>query len=254
MRVLLIQNDPAVAQSIELMLKAEGIHCYTTDEGAEGVELASLYDYEAVLVSTTPDRADQDIVRGIRLEKVKAAVVVLTATPAVERTVHLLGVGADDVIARPFHKDELIARILATVRRSKGHAQSKIIIGDLVVNLDTKTVTVANKPVHLTGKEFAMLELMALRKNNVLTKEIILNALYGGMDEPEIKIIDVFVCKLRKKLSEASGGYSFIETIWGRGYCLRDMEVPKVIAPPLASNPVGRSMDGIDTPRVLLSA
>jgi two-component system cell cycle response regulator CtrA len=245
MRILLIENDPASAPVIELMLKAEGFNVYTTDEGAEGIDLAKLYDYDAVLLSTTPDRADIDMVRSIRLEKVRSSIVVLTSTPTIERTVQLLGTGADDVISKPFHKDELVARILATVRRSKGHAQSIITVGDLVVNVDTKTATVAGNPVHLTGKEYAMLELMALRKNNVLTKEVILNALYGGMDEPELKIIDVFVCKLRKKLAAVSGGQSFVETIWGRGYCLRDGETTKAAAP-LASNPVGRTMEGID--------
>jgi two-component system cell cycle response regulator CtrA len=234
MRVLLIENDPAYALAIELMLKSEGFNVYTTDEGQEGEELGRLYDYDAILLSSTPDRIDCDMVKSLRISKVKASVIVLTSTPGVEHTTRALGMGADDVIAKPFHKDELIARICATVRRSKGHPQSIITVGDLVVNIDTKTVTVAGNPVHLTGKEYAMLELMALRKNNVLTKEVILNALYGGMDEPEVKIIDVFICKLRKKI-----GPGIVETIWGRGYCLRDRETPKVGAP-LTSNPVGR--------------
>lgn len=241
MRVLLIEHDQSSAQSIELMLKFEGFNVYTTDEGQEGVELATLYDYDAIVLSSTPEHSDIAMLLKIRLEKVKAAVVVLTSAPNIEHTVRALGSGADDVISKPFHKDDLIARIHATVRRSKGHPQSIITVGDLVVNIDTKTVTVAGNPVHLTGKEFAMLELMALRKNNVLTKEAILNALYGGMDEPELKIIDVFVCKLRKKI-----GPGIVETVWGRGYCLRDQETPKVTAPPVVHNPVGRVMDGVD--------
>ena len=99
-----------------------------------------------------------------------------------------------------------------------------ITTGDLVVNLDTKTVEVAGQRVHLTGKEYQMLELLSLRKGTTLTKEMFLNHLYGGMDEPELKIIDVFICKLRKKLSEATGGENHIETVWGRGYVLRDPE------------------------------
>lgn len=244
MRVLLIESDSSYAQAIELMMKAESFNVYTTNEGQEGEELASLYDYDAIVLSTTLDRTDIDMIRSIRSSKVKTSIIVLTSVPSIEHTVHALGSGADDVISKPFHKDDLVARILATTRRSKGHAQSIITVGDLVVNIDTKTVTVAGNPVHLTGKEYGMLELMALRKNTTITKEMFLNHLYGGMDEPELKIIDVFICKLRKKI-----GGGIVETIWGRGYVLRDQDTAKAGAP-IASNPVGRSMDGIDMPRM----
>lgn len=226
MRVLLIENDSGYAAAIELMLKAESFNVYTTDEGQEGVELAMLYDYDVIVLSTTPDRTDCDMAKSIRLAKIKTPIVVLTSMPSIEHTVRALGLGADDVISKPFHKDELVARILATTRRAKGHAQSIITVRDLVLNLDTKTVTIAGNPVHLTAKEYAMLELMALRKNCTITKDMFLNHLYGGMDEPERKIIDVFICRLRKKL-----GDGFVETIWDRGYVLRDDSVPKVGAP-----------------------
>jgi len=133
-----------------------------------------------------------------------------------------LGIGADDYLTKPFHKSELIARIQAIIRRSKGHSQSVITAGRLSVNLDTRTVEIDGQPVHLTGKEYAILELLALRKGTTLTKEMFLNHLYGGIDEPELKIIDVFVCKLRKKLSAATDGENYIETVWGRGYVLRE--------------------------------
>ena len=125
-------------------------------------------------------------------------------------------------MTKPFHRDELVARIHAVVRRSKGHSQSVIRTGKLAVNLDAKTVEVDGARVHLTGKEYAMLELLSLRKGTTLTKEMFLNHLYGGMDEPELKIIDVFICKLRKKLSSACGGENYIEAVWGRGYVLRE--------------------------------
>ena len=110
------------------------------------------------------------------------------------------------------------------MRRSKGHAESVIRTGRLAVNLDKRVVEVDADPLHLTGKEYGILELLSLRKGQTLTKEQFLNHLYGGIDEPELKIIDVFICKLRKKLSNATGGTSYIETVWGRGYVLRDPE------------------------------
>ena len=156
------------------------------------------------------------------MSKVKTPILILSGLAGIEDKVRGLGFGADDYMTKPFHKDELVARIHAIVRRSKGHAQSVINTGDLCVNLDTKTVEVNGARVHLTGKEYQMLELLSLRKGTTLTKEMFLNHLYGGMDEPELKIIDVFICKLRKKLANASNGKNYIETVWGRGYVLRE--------------------------------
>ena len=162
------------------------------------------------------------VLRSLRVSKVKTPILILSGLAGIEDKVKGLGFGADDYMTKPFHKDELIARIHAIVRRSKGHAQSVINTGDLIVNLDTKTVEVNGARVHLTGKEYQMLELLSLRKGTTLTKEMFLNHLYGGMDEPELKIIDVFICKLRKKLANASSGKNYIETVWGRGYVLRE--------------------------------
>jgi two-component system cell cycle response regulator CtrA len=147
---------------------------------------------------------------------------ILSGSSEIDTKVKTLGGGADDYMTKPFHKDELVARIHAVVRRSKGHSQSVIKTGDITVNLDAKTVEVNTLRVHLTGKEYQMLELLSLRKGTTLTKEMFLNHLYGGMDEPELKIIDVFICKLRKKLAAAANGEHHIETVWGRGYVLRD--------------------------------
>jgi two-component system cell cycle response regulator CtrA len=223
MRVLLIEDDPAVTQSIELMLKSEGFNVFTTDLGAEGVDLGKLYDYDIILLDLNlPDMSGYDVLRSLRVSKIRTPILILSGVAGIEDKVKGLGFGADDYMTKPFHKDELIARIQAIVRRSKGHALSLINTGDLTVDLDQKTATVAGARVHLTGKEYQMLELLSLRKGTTLTKEAFLNQLYGGMDEPEIKIIDVFICKLRRKLANASGGKDYIETMWGRGYTLRE--------------------------------
>ena len=225
MRVLLIEDDSATAQSIELMLKSESFNVYTTDLGEEGVDLGKLYDYDIILLDLNlPDMSGYEVLRTLRLSKVKTPILILSGMAGIEDKVRGLGFGADDYMTKPFHKDELVARIHAIVRRSKGHAQSIIITGELTVNLDAKTVEVGGQRVHLTGKEYQMLELLSLRKGTTLTKEMFLNHLYGGMDEPELKIIDVFICKLRKKLANAAGGSNYIETVWGRGYVLREPE------------------------------
>jgi len=221
MRVLLIEDDASMAQSIELMLK--GFNVYATDLGEEGVDLGKLYDHDIILLDLNlPDVSGFEVLRSLRVFKVKTPILILSGLAGIEGKVKSLGIGADDYLTKPFHKDELVARIHAIVRRSKGHAQSVIQTGELVVNLDTKTVEVNNARVHLTGKEYQMLELLTLRKGTPLTKEMFLTHLYGGMDEPEGKIIDVFLCKLRKKLANASNGKNFVETLWGRGHVLRD--------------------------------
>ena len=223
MRVLLIEDDSATARSIELMLRSEGYNVYATDLGAEGSDLGKLYDYEIILLDLNlPDMSGYDVLRALRVAKIKTPILVLSGLAGIEDKLKGFSFGADDYMTKPFHKDELIARIQAIVRRSQGHALSVVQTGDLVVDLDRKTVEVGHSHVHLTTKEYQIVELLSLRKGATLTKEMLLNQLYGGLDEPEIKIIDVFICKVRRKLANASGGKNYIGTVWGRGYFLRE--------------------------------
>ncbi|MDJ0640126.1 MAG: response regulator transcription factor [Paracoccaceae bacterium] len=225
MRVLLVEDDPTTSRSIELMLTHANLNVYATDLGEEGIDLAKLYDYDLILLDLDlPDMDGHEVLRQLRLARVETPILILTGSDDTESKIKGFGFGADDYLTKPFHREELVARIHAIIRRSKGHAQSVIKTGKVSVNLDAKTVDVDGKTVHLTGKEYQMLELLSLRKGTTLTKEMFLNHLYGGMDEPELKIIDVFICKLRKKLSVATDGDNYIETVWGRGYVLRDPE------------------------------
>jgi two-component system, cell cycle response regulator CtrA len=181
-----------------------------------------------VLDLNLPDMSGFEVLQSLRVSKVKTPILILSGNADMKNKVKGLGFGADDYMTKPFHRDELLARIQAIVRRSMGHAQSVVHTGDLVVNLDAKTVEINHVPVPLTAREYQMLELLSLRKGMTLAKEMFLNHLYGGMDEPEIKIIDVFICKLRKKLAAASNGKDFIETVWGQGYVLREPEEDKM--------------------------
>lgn len=223
MRILLVEDDPTTSRSIELMLTHANLNVYCTDLGEDGIDLAKLYDYDLILLDLNlPDMSGHEVLRQLRLAKVDTPILILSGSDDTENKIKGFGFGADDYLTKPFHREELVARIHAIIRRSKGHSHSVIKTGDIIVNLDAKTVDVDGQAVHLTGKEYQMLELLSLRKGTTLTKEMFLNHLYGGMDEPELKIIDVFICKLRKKLAEATGGQNYIETVWGRGYVLRD--------------------------------
>ena len=234
MRVLLIEDDSATAASIELMLKSEGFICDTTDLGEDGLEIGKLYDYDIIVLDLMlPDIDGYEVLRRLRAARVRTPILILSGMAELDNKIKGLGFGADDFLAKPFDRRELIARIQAIVRRAKGHSESLIRTGKLTVNLDSRTVEAEGAPLHLTGKEYGILELLSLRKGTTLTKEMFLNHLYGGMDEPELKIIDVFVCKLRKKLSVATHGDNYIETVWGRGYVLRDPPAAETVAEPV---------------------
>ena len=226
------------------MLRAEGFICDTTDLGEDGLEIGKLYDYDIIILDLMlPDIDGYEVLRRLRAARVRTPILILSGLGELDHKIKGLGFGADDFLTKPFDRRELIARIQAIVRRAKGHSESVIRTGKLTVNLDSRTVEVEGTPLHLTGKEYGILELLSLRKGTTLTKEMFLNHLYGGMDEPELKIIDVFVCKLRKKLSTATGGDNYIETVWGRGYVLRD---PPESVPTPGVTAQGASPDVLD--------
>jgi two-component system cell cycle response regulator CtrA len=223
MRILLIEDDRGTAQSIERILKSENIAVHTTGLGEDGIEVARLHDTDVILLDLhLPDMSGFDVLHTLRVSQVKTPVMILSGFTAIEDKVRGLNLGADDYLTKPFAWQELMARIHAIARRSEGRVQSLVQTGDLTLNLDTKTAEVRGVPVHLTRKEYQLLELLSLRKGITLTKEMLLNHLYGGLDEPGQKIIDVFMCKLRKKLAAASDGTDYFETLWGRGYKLRE--------------------------------
>lgn len=225
MRVLLIEDDTLTARGIEVLLKKGGIAVDSTSFGQYGLEIGKVYDYDGIILDLMlPDINGTEVIRRLRAFSVKTPVIVLSGLSDCKDKVGCLDIGADDYVTKPFDGKELVSRVQAVIRRSKGHAGSIIRIGRMTVNLQARRVEVDGNVVHLTSKEYSILELLCLRKGATLTKDVFLNHLYGGMDEPELKIIDVFVCKLRKKLMEALGGESYIETVWGRGYSIKDID------------------------------
>jgi two-component system cell cycle response regulator CtrA len=222
MRVLLVEDDLNASRGITMMLRGHGAIVDQTDTGEEALELVRHYDYDIMVLDLLlPDMEGYEVVRRMRSSRIDTPVLILSGLTRPQAKVKGFGMGADDYITKPFDKAELVARIQAVIRRSKGYSQPLLKIGNLQLNLDSRDVLVDGNQVHLTGKEYAILELLVLRKGMVLTKEAFLNHLYGGIDEPEMKIIDVFICKLRKKLAQAGAG-NLIGTVWGRGYMMRD--------------------------------
>ncbi len=229
MRALVIEDDPVSIKLIETALRAENIVFEPTERGEEGVELARLYDFDIIVLDLSlPDIDGYEVVRRLRTARVRTPVLILSGrSDPLDKVKGLTG-GADDYLTKPFNKMELVARIQAIVRRSKGHSESIIRTGKMVVNMDARSVEVDGRRLHVTSKEYSILELLSLRKGTTLTKEMFLDHLYGGIDEPELKIIDVFICKLRKKIAALTGGDHYIETVWGRGYVLKEPDSPGI--------------------------
>ena len=226
MHVLLIEDNKAVAEMIKLLLAGKGFNIAVADCGEDGIDLAKRYNYDIIILDLQlPDISGLQVLRTLRSGAIAIPVMVLSGNMVVDAKVKALGIGADDYLTKPFHKDELIARIHAVVRRSRGHSQTVIATGKLSVNLDSRTVEAKGVRVPVTAREYQILELLSLRKGVTLSKELLMDHLYGGMDEPEAKIIDVFICKLRKKLASSGEDQQLIKTVWGRGYMMDASEV-----------------------------
>jgi two-component system cell cycle response regulator CtrA len=223
MRILLIDDDRTAADGVTLLLSCEGIGTVWASGGAEGIALAQSGGYDLVILDLwLADMDGLNVLKIIRESNINTPVLVVSGDATVASRVMALRSGADDFLVKPFHRTEFMARIHAIVRRSQAHKFSTITTGELVLNLDDKSAEVSGTPLNLTVKEYMVLEALSLRKGATLSKEAVLHHLYDGRDEPKQKIIDVFVCKLRKKLEDATGDDDYIKTVWGQGYSLSD--------------------------------
>ena len=232
MRALIVADDASAALRVQTILAAQNFVCDTAGLDEDGVAVGKLYDHDIIILDLSAQSgAGYELVQKFRAAGVRTPIMVIAATEQIDLRVRCLGRGADDFLTKPYDHRELVAHVRAVVRRANGHAQSEIRTGKLVINLDTRVASVSDVPLPLTQKEYCVLELLSLRKGVVVTKEAFLNHLYGGMEEPGMKIIDVFICKLRRKLAEATGGRHYINTVHGRGYILSD----PVLRPPMSA-------------------
>jgi two-component system cell cycle response regulator CtrA len=223
MRILLIEDEALVSKSIQQMFSLERFEVTAVDTGEAGLSLARQNPYDLIVLDLQlPDMSGIDILRDLRDGDVHTPVLVLSGTANPDIKVRALKSGADDYLTKPFHRDELIARVRAVVRRAQSSVSSVIQIGQIVVDLDAKMVSAGGVHIDLTTKEYEILKLLSQRKGMILSKEIILNQLYSGIDVPNEKIVDVFICKLRKKLGSEIDANAYIKTVWARGYELRD--------------------------------
>lgn len=223
MRVLLADGDVSFVNNFMFVLREGGytVDCVKTED--EILEYARLYDYDLIVLDLILKQGDGiGALHRLRTSGYKTPVIVASVLGEMETKVEALNMGADDFLQKPFHMREFMARAQAVTRRSQGHAASSIDVGRLQIDLRRGIALVDRKPLDLTNKEYAVLELMATRKGMLITKQLFLNHLYNGPDEPEPKVLDVFICRLRKKISLFAGGDNFIHTVWGRGYVLRD--------------------------------
>ena len=221
MRLLLIEDDPVLRECVTEILSSNSHQIDTAATGEDGLLLAETGTHQLYIVDLgLPDMDGNNVIGHLREQRANTPILVLSGHNQLENKIESLNTGADDFMIKPFHRDELIARIHAIVRRAEGLKSKEVKIGDLIVDLQNHEVCGSDGPVPLTEKEHQLFEMLCLRKGNPVSKEAILDCLYGGMDEPDIKIIDVFICNLRKKLATANNGDNCIRTVWGRGYAL----------------------------------
>lgn len=239
MKILLIEDHHPTAKAIQAALCAENIICDIADNGEDGIQICRTYDYDGIIVDLClPDISGHVLLKKLRDLAIKAPVLILSGSQAIEDKVRALGFGADDYMTKPFDTMELIVRLKALSRRAEGHPSSIIRVGKIQINLDDKTVELAGQTLLLTGKEYQVFELMMLRKGSAVTKNGFLNRLYNGLEEPELKIVDVYICKIRKKMNAIlyGSGEGYIHTSWGKGYSIQEPRISSASLSQLHSN------------------
>jgi two-component system OmpR family response regulator len=215
MRVLIVEDEPDLVQSLEQALREEGYAVDTALDGAEGLWKAQSWEYDAIVLDIMlPARDGWQVLAELRRSK-KVPVLMLTARDGVTDRVRGLDLGADDYLVKPFSLSELLARLRALIRRAHGEASATIEIGDVVIDVNARTVRQAGRTVHLTGREYAIVELLALHRGKLVSRTTLYDHLFGEDDDSLSNLIDVHIFNIRKKL-----GNEFVHTRRGEGYII----------------------------------
>jgi two-component system cell cycle response regulator CtrA len=238
MRLLLVQSNSAADREAWRILAKSGAiidHVRTVEEA---IMYLQAYDYDTIVLDRALEDMDGlEVVRWFRSRGFNTPLLLLLDQCSGQTKAQALRNGADDLLIKPCDKDEFVARIEATVRRWHGHARSLLRVGPLEIDIATREVRIDGQPISVTRKEYSILELMALRKGHVIAKQNFFDHLYSGIDAPETRIIDVFICNLRKKLAVWGIG-SLIDTVRGHGYIMRGLAEAPIVSREIA-DPAG---------------
>jgi two-component system, cell cycle response regulator CtrA len=221
MKILLIEDEAVTSRSIDLTLRTENIYADIAACGEDGIDFARHFDYDAVILDLDlPDMSGFEVLRTLRRAGIDVPVMILSGSAAIDSKVKALNAGADDYMTKPFSSEELVGRLRALVRRSKGYSDSRISFGPMTLDLVAKTVEAGGNRVRLSGKEYQILELLSLRRGVAVSKETLINHIYSDGEGPDSPTIGLFMCRLRKKLAAASGGQHYIQTVRDHGYLM----------------------------------
>lgn len=236
MRILLAQGHSAEAKTTTGLLSATGGVVDHVRTGRDALMFLQTYEYDIVVLDRSlADGDGSDALRRFRAQGFTAPVLMLMDQSTGKSRAQALRAGADDLLTKPYDTEEFIARVEAVVRRRNGFARSILRVGPLEIDMASREVRIDDQPLAVTRKEYAILELMALRKGRVIPKQNFLDHLYSGLDGPETRVIDVFICNLRKKLANWGFG-NLIDTVRGHGYIMRDLaDVPAEVVPLVAA-------------------
>jgi DNA-binding response OmpR family regulator len=225
-RVLLVEDNKPLARAMRQGLEEEGFAVDTAEDGEEADHKARATGYDAIILDLMlPKKDGMTLLKGWRAAGLTTHVLVLTARGALEDKVKGLDSGADDYLTKPFELEELLARLRALIRRGHQVKDPVLRVHDMTVDTAARSVRRAGKPIHLTPKEYALLEFLAFHAGKVVTRTMIWDHLWDEHDESVSNVVDVYIRYLRNKIDKDFSP-PLILTRWGEGYMLRGEDDP----------------------------